>query len=184
MRIVAGKFGGRTIATPSSNNIRPTTDRVRESLFSILASKYSDTIQNSRVIDLFAGTGALGLEALSRGADFALFVEASREGQNIIRQNIHDLEVKNITATRHGDATNLGPIGKLKPFDLAFADPPYGKGLAEKAVINLAKGGWLNSDAIVVIEDQVASSPPILPSLTLMDERRFGDTVIRFMRAG
>lgn len=182
MRVIAGKFGGRKIAAPTSDNIRPTSDRVRESLFSILASKYPDSLQDARVIDLFAGTGALGLEALSRGADFALFFDASREGQTLIRKNIENLKVREQTAVRLCDATKLGSIGKLKPFDLAFVDPPYGKGLAEKSAIKLIEGGWLNSNAILVIEDRVGSTPPVLPSFIMLDERKFGDTSIWFMK--
>lgn len=184
MRVVAGKFGGRKIAAPTSDNIRPTSDRVRESLFSILASKYPGSLQNARVIDLFAGTGALGLEALSRGADFALFVDASREGQTLIHKNIENLKVKEQTAMRLCDATKLGSIGKLKPFDLAFVDPPYGKGLVEISILNLTNGGWLTPNAILVVEDRVGSSPPVLPSFIMLDERKFGDTSIRFMKSG
>ncbi len=184
MRIVAGEFRGRYLATPDTNLIRPTTDRVRESLFAIISSRYCDELKSARVIDLFAGTGALGLEAISRGAAFCLFVEKSREAKALIGNNIDSLKLKKRTGILRADATTLRPIGRMQPFDIAFLDPPYGKGLAEKAAINLLKSGWLNPNALLVLEDSAGSRPPFLPSFNLLDHREFGDTAIRFLRPG
>ena len=184
MRIVAGSLGGHPLLAPANRNIRPTPDRVRESLFAILESRHGEILANARVIDLFAGTGALGLEALSRGAKYALFVEQSREGLGLIRNNINNLNIKKQTGMRSADATRLGPLGKLAPFDIAFADPPYGKGLAEKAAIGLIRGKWLSPDALLVIEDRCDSALPFLPAFDLVDERKFGDIIVRFLKLG
>ncbi len=130
MRIVAGKFRGRAIAAPATSSIRPTADRTRESVFNILASRGS--LDGARVIDLFAGTGALGLEAMSRGASFVLFVEESAEGRGLLRTNIETLGLQGASKIFRRDATDLGIPGTMEPFDLAFADPPYGKGPGRK----------------------------------------------------
>ena len=178
MRIIAGKFRGRKLAAPVNHDIRPTTDRIRESMFAILGSRYPDLLTGTRILDLFAGTGALGLEALSRGARFSLFVENSSQGYGLVRKNIENLGAKSQTKSLRADATRLGPIGIIEPFDLVFADPPYGKNLAEKAVNCLVEGGWLSPQAIVVIEDNAVNPPPILPTCNILDERKFGDTKI------
>jgi 16S rRNA (guanine966-N2)-methyltransferase len=183
MRIIAGKFRGRKLAAPVNDDIRPTTDRIRESLFAILDSRYPDLLRGTRILDLFAGTGALGLEALSRGAQFALFVENSSQGYGLVRKNIENFGAKSQTKSLRADATQLGPIGEIEPFDLVFADPPYGKRLdgkrlAETAVNCLVEGGWLSPEAIVVIEDKAVNPPPILPTCKILDERKFGDTKV------
>src|SRR6185436_12648905 len=132
MRVVGGRLRGRTIASPASREIRPTADRLRETLFNILAHAYGDPIAGARVLDLFAGTGALGIEAASRGAAFVLFVDDGVEARSLLRQNTEALGLGGTTRIFRRDATKLGPVYPLEPFTLAFLDPPYGKGLAEK----------------------------------------------------
>src|SRR5688572_33512066 len=129
MRIVAGRFRGASLATPKGQDIRPTSDRVREAAFNILAHGLEADIAGARVLDLFAGTGAFGLEALSRGAAFALFVEDDLAARSAIRTNAERLGVLGRTRIFRRDATDLGPIGNVAPFDLVFSDPPYRQGL-------------------------------------------------------
>ena len=176
MRIVGGSFRGRRLATPSSDRIRPTTDRTRESLFNILSHRID--FENQRVIDLFAGTGALGLEALSRGCSYCLFVEESSEGRGLLRTNIDAFGLQGKTRIFKRDATKLGEAGTVAPFDLAFLDPPYDKGLGEKALEILRSGGWLADSAIVVLEERKSSMPGALPGYEEFDRRDFGDTAI------
>src|SRR5256885_127116 len=132
MRVVGGRLRGRALAAPKSQAIRPTVDRLREALFNILVHAYGDPISGARVLDLFAGTGALGLEALSRGAAFALFVDDGAEARALLRENVAALGLGGVTRIFRRDATKLGEAHPVPPFDLAFADPPYGKGMAEK----------------------------------------------------
>src|SRR6476659_2443146 len=146
MRIVGGRLRGRGLAAPKSQSIRPTADRLRESLFNILTHAYGDPIAGARVLDLFAGTGALGLEALSRGAAFALFVDDGAEARALLRQNVEALGVAAASRIFRRDATKLGPAHPVEPFSLVFLDPPYGKGLAEKALVSAWDGGWLSPD--------------------------------------
>ena len=134
MRIVAGLFRGRRLHGPTWEGLRPTSDKLRESVFNILAHAYGDPITDARVLDLFAGTGALGCEALSRGAKFALFVDDGAEARGLIRANVEALSLTGVTKIFRRDASKMGEIGALAPFDLAFCDPPYGKGLAEKSI--------------------------------------------------
>ena len=138
MRIVSGKFRGKRLASPRSDSIRPTSDRTRESLFNILAHKRS--LQDVRVMDLFAGTGALGLEALSRGGGFCLFIDEGAEARALLRTNIEAMSLEGNTKIFRRDATKPGPAGSLGKFDLAFLDPPYGKQLGEKAMAALLEG--------------------------------------------
>jgi 16S rRNA (guanine966-N2)-methyltransferase len=183
MRIVTGRFRGFALAAPRSQAIRPTSDRVREAIFNILAHGIDDfELEGARVLDLFAGTGALGLEALSRGATHAHFVEDSVEARGLIRRNIETLGLTGATKIYRRDATRLGEIGTLRPFGLLFADPPYGKGLAEKALAAARAGGWLRDGAIAVVEERADAefSPPegFLP----LDRRIYGDTAVHFLR--
>jgi 16S rRNA (guanine966-N2)-methyltransferase len=178
MRIVAGRFRGRPIAAPVTSAIRPTSDRTRESVFNMLASRFP--IDGARVIDLFAGTGALGLEAMSRGASFVLFVEESVEGRGLLRTNIETLGLQGASKIFRRDATDLGIPGTMEPFDLAFADPPYAKGLGEKAAASLAKGNWLKRGAMLVLEEKAESAPAALEGFHLLDQRRFGETIVGF----
>jgi 16S rRNA (guanine966-N2)-methyltransferase len=153
MRIVGGTFRGRSLAGPNTQAIRPTADRLRESTFNILAHAYGDPVRGARVLDLFAGTGALGLEALSRGAAFALFVDDGAEARAIVRQNVQTLGVAGVSRIFRRDATKLGDVHPNDPFSLVFLDPPYGKGLAEQALASARTGGWLMPDALVVVEE-------------------------------
>ena len=134
MRIVGGEFRGRPLATPRSQAIRPTTDRTREAVFNVLAHRFADRLAGARVLDLFAGTGALGLEAMSRGAAFCMFIEESAEGSGLIRTNVEAFGLTGRTKIFRRDATRLGEAGTIQPFGLVFADPPYGKGLGEMAL--------------------------------------------------
>jgi len=143
MRIVAGSLRGRSLAGPKSQAIRPTADRLREALFNILVHAYGDPITGARVLDLFAGTGALGIEALSRGAAFTLFVDDGAEARALLRDNVTTLGLGGNTRIFRRDATKLGPAHPLAPFSLAFLDPPYGQGLAEKALAAARAGAWL-----------------------------------------
>src|SRR5215211_5948299 len=142
MRIVGGRLRGRVLAAPRSQTIRPTADRLRESLFNILMHAYDDPIDGARVLDLFAGTGALGLEALSRGAAFALFVDDGVAARALLRGNVEALGLGGLTRIFRRDATKLGPAHPLAPFSLVFADPPYRGGLAETALAAARDGGW------------------------------------------
>jgi 16S rRNA (guanine966-N2)-methyltransferase len=185
MRIVGGKFKGHSIAPPHGSAIRPTTDRVRESVFNILAHGTEGlSLEGARVLDLFAGTGAMGLEAISRGARFCQFVEESAEARGLIRRNADALGVIGLVKIWRRDATALGPCAPQPGFDLVFADPPYGKGLGEKALASLVSGQWLNPGAIVVLEEARKAELSAIAGLTLIDERGYGDTAIRFYRQG
>jgi 16S rRNA (guanine966-N2)-methyltransferase len=156
---------------------------VRESVFNILAHGIEGLeLDGARVLDLFAGTGAMGLEAISRGARFCQFVDDSAEARGLIRRNADALGVIGLAKIWRRDATTLGPCAPQPGFDLVFADPPYGKGLGEKALISLVSGKWLNPGAIVVLEESAKAEVSAIDGLTLIDERAYGDTVIRFFR--
>jgi 16S rRNA (guanine966-N2)-methyltransferase len=181
VRIVGGEFRGRPLAAPRSNAIRPTSDRTREALFNILAHRFADRLEGARVLDLFAGTGALGLEALSRGAAFVLFVEESTEGRGLIRENVENFGLTGRSKIFRRDATALGEVGTMQPFGLAFADPPYGKGLGERALASARSGGWLSPGALAVVEESADAAFVAPAGFTLLDERSYGDTVIRIL---
>src|SRR5215831_3638520 len=153
MRVVGGRLRGRNLAAPASQAIRPTADRLRESLFNILVHAYDNRIEGARVLDLFAGTGALGIEAISRGAAFALFVDNGAEARALLRNNVEALGLGGVTKVFRRDAANLGPAHPLEPFSLVFLDPPYGKGLAEKSLNSARDGGWLKPEALMVVEE-------------------------------
>ncbi len=182
MRIVGGEWRGRTLAAPKSQSIRPTSDRLRESLFNVLAHGYDDRAAGARVLDLFAGTGALGLEAMSRGAAYALFVDEGVEARGLIRQNIETLGLTGRTRLFRRDATKLGPAGTVAPFDLVFADPPYGRGLGEPALASAVIGGWLAPDALVVLEEAADAIVEPIAGLERLERREAGDTQLLFFR--
>lgn len=183
MRIVGGKFKGRNIAAPAGSGTRPTSDRVRESVFNILAHGIAEfELEGARVLDLFAGTGALGLEAISRGARFCQSVDDSPEARGLIRQNADSLGLIGLFKIWRRDATDLGPCAPQPGFDLVFADPPYGKGLGGKALASLVGGRWLNPGALVVLEEAAKAEVAEVPRLTLIDRRDYGDTQVRFFR--
>jgi 16S rRNA (guanine966-N2)-methyltransferase len=182
MRIVAGRFGGFRLAAPPAGvrRVRPTTDRVRESLFNLIAHRDGGLVAGARVLDLFAGTGALGLEALSRGAACAVFVERNPLGAALIEDNVARLRLGREEARLlRRDAARLGPCPEA-PFTLAFLDPPYGRGLGERAAASALAGGWLAPGATVVWEETAPPAAP--PGLTPLDSRRYGDTVISLFR--
>ena len=180
MRIVGGEFRGRNLAAPKSNAIRPTTDRTRESLFNILAHAHPGLLDGTRVLDLFAGTGAVGIEALSRGAKSALFVENSVEGRSLLWENIDALGLHGRARILRRDATDLGPASNIEPFQLVFADPPYGKGLGEKALFAAHAGGWLAPGAVAILEERADAQVIVDPVFKFIEERSFGDTKMYF----
>lgn len=182
MRIVGGTFRGRTLATPKGDDIRPTTDRTRESLFNILGHGYPEHVEGARVLDLFAGTGAVGLEAISRGARAALFVEQGVEGRGLIHTNVEAFGLQGRAKIFRRDATALGGVGTMEPFDLVFADPPYGRGLGEKALAAAASGGWLVPGALAILEERADIAPAALDGFDPLEVRTFGDTRMHFYR--
>lgn len=185
MRIVAGRFRGRALVAPSGAGTRPTSDRLRESIFNIL-SHGDFPLENARVLDLFAGTGALGLEAISRGARFALFVEEDANARAAIRANIEALGLTGATKLFRRDAADLGPMPPSAggPFDLIFADPPYGKDLAVPALASARAGGWLASGAIAVVETATDDTFETPAGFELVQSRAYGDTTVRLLRLG
>jgi 16S rRNA (guanine966-N2)-methyltransferase len=182
MRVVGGRLKGRNLAAPSSRDIRPTADRLRESVFNILAHAYDDPIQDARVLDLFAGTGAFGIEAVSRGAKFALFVDNGAEARALLRNNVESLGLGGVTKVFRRDATDLGPAHPVEPFSLAFLDPPYGKGLAEKALASLRDGGWLTPGALLVVEEAKAAAFTAPEGFEELERRAYDDTEFVFLR--
>lgn len=183
MRIIAGEFRGTALASVGKGDagahLRPTTDRVRESLFNVLmGGKFGDPISGARVLDLFAGTGALGLEALSRGAEQVTFLDDGRKAQSLIRQNIKITRSGDRTTVVARDATRL-PAHTGAPFDLVFLDPPYGKAMGAKALAAALAGGWIAEDALIVFEE---SAPQVAPEgFSVLDQRKYGDTHVTFM---
>jgi 16S rRNA (guanine966-N2)-methyltransferase len=182
MRIVGGQHRGRALAGPKSQHVRPTADRLRESLFNILIHAYGDPVTGARVLDLFAGTGALGLEALSRGASFVLFVDDGTEARALLRQNVDTLGAAGISRIFRRDATKLGPAHPLEPFSLVFLDPPYGKGLAEKALASARDGGWLAKDALIVVEEASDAGFKAPDGFEEIERRVYDDTAFAFLR--
>ena len=185
MRIIAGDWRGRPLAAVGKGDagahLRPTTDRVRESLFSLLqGGRFGDPITGARVLDLFAGTGALGLEALSRGADEVTFVENGRKAQSLITRNMDTLSVGGRARLLRRDARRLGD-NPDRPYSLIFLDPPYGKGMGELALSSARNGGWIGNGAFIVWEE---GGDIILPHwCSSEDSRRYGDTTITLLRA-
>lgn len=184
MRIVAGKHRGATLATPPAGSlaIRPTSDRLRESVFNILEHGYDRVLEDARVMDVFAGTGALGFEAMSRGAKTCLFVEEAAEARGLIRRNQETLGLMGTTRIFRRDATSMGSIGPAEPYTLAFLDPPYGKGLAEKALESMVSGGWLGAGALVVIEESAKVEVALPAGFEELDRREYGETQVLFAR--
>jgi 16S rRNA (guanine966-N2)-methyltransferase len=211
MRIVGGRLGGRTLAAPKAHGasqrtskgptrraqqgvhqaafqlakapIRPTSDRLRESLFNILLHSYGDPVSGARVLDLFAGTGALGLEAMSRGAAFALFIDDGASARALIRANVEALGLGGTTKIFRRDATQLGPVHPLQPFTLAFLDPPYRHGLAERSLAALAAGGWLAPGAILVVEEAADAAFAAPAGFAEIERRRYDDSELTFLCA-
>jgi 16S rRNA (guanine966-N2)-methyltransferase len=184
MRVVGGRLKGRNLASPSSRDIRPTADRLRESLFNILAHAYDDPVTDARVLDLFAGTGALGIEAVSRGAGFALFIDNGAEARALLRNNVEALGLGGVTKVYRRDATELGPAHPVEPFSLVFVDPPYRMQLAERALASLRDGQWLAPGALVVVEEATSAGFAAPQGFDELERRAYDDTEFTFLRAG
>ncbi|MFN3483729.1 16S rRNA (guanine(966)-N(2))-methyltransferase RsmD [Rhabdaerophilum calidifontis] len=182
MRIVGGRLGGRVLRAPASMAIRPTTDRMRESLFNILEHGFEEALAGARVLDLFAGTGALSCEALSRGAGFAVMVDIGAEARGLQRENVEALGLGGVTRILRRDATRLGDVAPFTPFTLVFCDPPYGRGLGEAALRAALQGGWLAPGAIAVLEERAGTDIALPAPLAEIDRRRAGDTQLLFAR--
>jgi len=184
VRIVGGRFKGRALKGPSADSraIRPTSDRLREAIFNVLAHAYDDPVPGARVLDLFAGTGALGLEAMSRGARFALFVDDGAEARACLRANVEALGLGGTTKIFRRDATRLGPAG-MAPFEIVFADPPYGKRLGERALASARDGGWLAPGALVVWEESAEAEAAAPAGFETLEVRTYGDAKVALLRA-
>lgn len=184
MRIISGRFKGHPLAAPKGQNTRPTSDKARESLFNVLAhASWAPPLEGARVIDLFAGSGALGFEAMSRGAAFCLFVETDSGARGTIRDNVEALQLYGNTRIHRRSATDLGPkpAGVGQPFTLAFLDPPYHKGLVAPCLKNLLAGQWLSDDAIAVVETD-AKEDVDHEGWELLDERSAGKAKITILK--
>ncbi|TCT02935.1 16S rRNA (guanine(966)-N(2))-methyltransferase RsmD [Aquabacter spiritensis] len=181
MRIVGGRLKGRALKAPASQAIRPTSDRLREALFNVLAHAYGDAAAEARVLDLFAGTGALGIEAISRGARFVVFVEEAAEARGLIRDNVEAMGLTGATRIFRRDATRLGDCPQNERADLVFCDPPYGKGLAEAALAAARAGGWLAEDALLVVEEKAGAFVPP-DGFEVLERRRYDTTELTFLR--
>jgi 16S rRNA (guanine966-N2)-methyltransferase len=181
MRIIGGKFKGQALKTPTTSIIRPSSDRLRESLFNILAHAYDDVCDGAKVLDLFAGTGALAIEALSRGASLAALVDSGLEARGIIRTNLDNFSLGGVAKLLKRDATKLGAVTTYQPFTLVFCDPPYNKGLAFDALVSAKTGGWLAENALIIVEE--ASKAGFMPpdGVTLLETRAMGDTTLYFL---
>jgi 16S rRNA (guanine966-N2)-methyltransferase len=182
MRVVGGRLRGRAIAAPKSKTIRPTADRLRESLFNILAHAFGDAVTGARVLDLFAGTGALGIEALSRGAAFTLFVDDGAEARALLRENVAALGLGGVSKIFRRDAARLGQAHPVAPFSLVFLDPPYGQGLATAALASARAGGWFTIDALVVVEEAAKAAFAAPEGFCEVDRRRYDDSEFVLLR--
>ena len=184
MRIVGGSLRGLKLADmgqgDSAAHLRPTGDRVREAIFNLLINgHHGNPVPGARVLDLFAGTGALGIEALSRGASRVTFVDDGATARALIRANIERARAMGVTDLWRRDATRLG-ANRGPAYDLVFLDPPYGQGLGELALASALDGGWIAPGAVVVWEE---SRPPLLPApLVPLDQRRYGDSIVTMAR--
>lgn len=189
MRITGGALRGRALAAPADERVRPTSDKVRQAVFNILSHHDFGTgfaLDGARTADLFAGTGALGLEAISRGARFCLFVDDSAESRALLRRNVEALGLTGVTKIWRRDATDLGPMppGAGGPFDLVFLDPPYRKTLVAPALAALRGGGWLGEAPLVIAETAADEPVPAADGFRLLDQRLYGDTRVAFLAAG
>lgn len=185
VRIVSGEFRGKALVTPAGQTTRPTSDRARQAIFNILEhAAWSPGVRDLRVIDLFAGSGALGFEALSRGAAFCLFVETDEAARGAIRENVDAMHLFGRTRVHRRDATQLGqrPGADGPAFALAFLDPPYAKGLGEIALAKLAAGGWLAPGAILVVERGADEPALAVDGYEELDVRDYGAAKVWFLR--
>lgn len=184
MRVVGGRHRGLALASPKGAVTRPTSERTREAVFNILShGRAAISLDGIRVLDLFAGTGALGIEALSRGARFCLFVDNDAPARGLIRRNIEAISAQGASKVWRRDATQLGPRAPMTAFRLVFIDPPYGRGLGGRALQSLRDGDWLESGAVIVLEEQVGAEIILPDAFMLIDRRVYGDTQILFIEA-
>ena len=185
MRITAGKFKARTLAAPGDASVRPTSDKVRQAIFNILEHRdfgFPFRLMGARVVDLFAGTGAMGLEAVSRGARYCLFVDDAADSRALIRENVEAFGLTGASKIWRRDASALGPLDTLAPFDLAFLDPPYRKGLLSPALAGLRDGGWLVAPALVVAEMAEDETLPFTDGYEMLDNRAYGDSRVMILK--
>jgi 16S rRNA (guanine966-N2)-methyltransferase len=185
LRIIAGELRGRALSAPGGQTTRPTADRARQAAFNMLEhAAWSNGVRGARVIDLFAGSGALGLEAISRGATFCLFVDTDEAARGAIRRNIETLDLFGVTRLHRRDATDLGPrpASAGPPFDLAFLDPPYAKGLGERALTELVAHGWLADGAVVMLEQGTGEPAPRAEGFETTEVRDYGAARLHFLR--
>ena len=185
MRITGGIYGGRRLVAPDDARVRPTSDRTRQAIFNMLRHKdfgIGFSLEGGTVLDLFAGTGALGIEALSHGARWCLMVDDAADSRALQRENIEALNLTGATRIWRRDATDLGPMGPSAggPFNLVFLDPPYRKGMIPKALKSLKDGGWLRPRALLLAETE-SLEPLDAPDFDLLDQRDYGDTRVRFL---
>ena len=186
MRITGGKFRGRALAAPADERVRPTADRVRQAVFNILLHNdfgMGFALDGARVADLFAGTGAMGIEALSHNARFCLFVDSAAESRALLRRNAEAFALTGITKIWRRDATDLGPMspGAGGPFELVFLDPPYRQNLIAPALASLRDGGWLAQQALIVAEHAIDESLAAVARFAPLDARNYGDTAVDFL---
>ena len=183
MRVVGGRLRSRPIAGPKAEGLRPTADRLREALFNILMHAYGDPVTGAPPPPLFAGTGALGIEAISRGAAFVQFVDDGIEARSLLRNNTEALGLGGTTRIFRRDATKLGPAHPMEPFSLIFLDPPYRKGLAELALTSAREGGWLKPEAFIVVEEAADAAFKAPKGFEELERRAYDDTELVFLRA-
>ncbi len=182
MRIVGGRFKRASLVSPKGMDTRPTTDRVRETLFNVLQNHVD--LEGSRIVDFFAGTGALGFEALSRGAEFCLFVEQASAACKSIEQNINNLGIQQCCCLIKRDALKLKGNPEDLPFDIAFADPPYNRGYGERLAQIVCQENWLKPNALLVLEEEVSAMPDALDGFTCLDKRVFGNSALGLFQLG
>lgn len=177
MRIVAGTHGGRVLKAPPGAKTRPTSEKVRQALFNILGD-----VSDLHVLDLFAGSGAMGIEALSRGAAHATFVDAAKPALAVVKANLADLDLEQRSTIVFGDAPTVAARNPVHPYGLVFIDPPYRTDLATRAALALPRTSLADGARVVIEHDRRNAPPEALGSLLRTDERRYGDTVVSFYR--
>ena len=183
MRIVGGDCKGRKLSAPSGRDTRPTSDRTRESLFNILRHGIGFQLEHARVMDLFAGSGALGLEALSRGAEACIFIDRAQSAKKCIEDNLTALALTDRGGVLKLDAAHLpARSADVAPAHLAFIDPPYGHGLAPTTLTSLQQGEWLAEKALIVVETGETEGFRAPAPYTLADQRTYGPAQISFLQ--
>ena len=183
MRVVAGRFKGRILQAPSGQNTRPTSQRTREALFNVLQhGNFGVELEGARILDLFAGSGALGIEALSRGAEYCIFVDDALPARAALRHNIDALGLGGQSRIFRRDASRLNPAGALGAFDIIFADPPYDRHLGEAALASVLKGGWLKPDGIFVLEERKTAEINLPEDVEVLDHRNHGEAQVLILR--